>query len=123
YEWLNTRTNVTSGIFDIKFDLTNLFYGYRRDRRWNASLYAGPILSYTRSVERIVSPRKDFEGATNLGGHLAFNTRFNFGNGFGIFGEADLRVYKNEFLPGFNNLDYNPIRTFGARLGVTYNIK
>ena len=119
----DTRTNVTSGIFDIKLDLTNLFYGYRRDRRWNASLYAGPILSYTSSIDGTVAARADSYAETNLGGHLGFNTRYTFGNGFGVFGEADFRVYKNEFLPGFDNLDYNPVRTFGARLGVTYNIK
>jgi|GEM_PF-3664812 len=119
----DTRTNVTSGIFDIKLDLTNLFYGYRRDRRWNASLYAGPILSYTSSIDGSVAARADSYAETNLGGHLGFNTRYTFGNGFGVFGEADFRVYKNEFLPGFDNLDYNPVRILGARLGVTYNIK
>ena len=123
YAWLNTRTNITSGIFDLKLDLTSLLYGYRSTRHWSSSLYAGPILSYTNSSDNTVAIRHNFEGSTNWGAHLAFQSRYNFGNGFGLFGEADLRIYKNEFLPGFNQLDYNPVRIVGARLGITYNIK
>ncbi len=123
--------NILSAIVDAKFDLSNMIYGYDSQRRWNSALYLGAVLSRYDNISGELKegpepvkninfdnkrPNKNF-----LGGHLAFNTSYRVSEKFGVFGEADLRVYGNDFISD-DAIDYNPVRTLAFRLGASYSL-
>ena len=127
----NREFNIVSGVFDAKFDLTNMFYGYNSDRRWNNALYVGAVLSRYDNMNTThkqgpkpvnginlysITPYKNF-----VGGHVAFNTSYSFAENWKLFGELDLRIYKNEFVVD-KAVDYNPTRTLAFRLGSSYTL-
>ena len=130
--WHKTYHTI-SGILDAKFDLSNALWGYDPSRRWNTALYAGPVFSRHRSIDASIDAREELAEGSNVsigsrvsednhwGAHLAFNTRYSLTERLGVFGELDLRMYANDYL-GSENLDYNPVRVFGARVGVDYDI-
>jgi hypothetical protein len=130
----NKTYKVVSGIFDLKFDLTNMLYGYHSDRRWNTALYAGPILSKHASmsadvdgVENIpaggkVSLNPKAPEGTFWGLHTSLNAGYRVNDNLGLFGEVGVKVYKNEFMSEAL-LDYNPVRAVTWQLGVKYNLK
>lgn len=127
----NRNYNIVSGILDAKIDLTNLMYGYNSNRRWNSALYLGAVLSrYDKiSGEHVDGPKPvsniDFDKKRPLknflGGHVALNTSYNFGNNWALFGELDMRIYDNEFMTDIT-IDYNPIRTLAFRVGTSYTL-
>lgn len=125
------KYNVLSGIADIKFDLTNMLYGYNPERRWNSALYLGAVVSSHLDVnsEHVDGPapvgntriNNNYPDKTFVGGHLAFNTSYRLNDYWKLFGELDMRVYENDFMTD-HSLDYNPIRTLAFRLGTSYSI-
>lgn len=130
----NKCYNVNSGILDFKFDLTNMLYGYRSDRRWNTAIYLGPMLSRHSSLESEIDDSETLpEGAearlaqqrpdgTFWGIHAALNTRYNITPAWGLFGEWGIKAYKNEFITE-PFLDYNPVRAISMQFGVNYRIQ
>lgn len=127
----NKKYDVLSGIFDLKFDLTNILYGYNYERRWNSALYLGAVVSshLDASSEHVDGPAPDTNvgvnvrksGKASVGGHVAFNTSYRLNNNWKLFGELDMRLYENDFITD-NALDYNPIRTLAFRLGSSYSL-
>lgn len=123
--------NIISGIVDAKFDITNMFYGYNSNRKWNSALYLGAVLSRYDKItgEQIAGPKPissfDFEKERPLknfiGGHLAFNTSYHLNDNWALFGELDMRIYDNEFMVDYS-IDYNPIRTLAFRVGTSYTL-
>ena len=125
---------IASAILDLKLDLTNLFYGYDADRRWNTAFYVGPMFSKYSSIKTEIDDSEVIpENATAvnsliqkptdsfLGLHTAVNTRYAVTPALGIFGELGAKVYKNEFMNEVF-LDFNPIRAVSVQLGVNYRI-
>ena len=100
-------------------------------------MYAGPVVSRHRSIDASIDGKeleKVGDGSTvnmdrrvsednHWGAHLGFNTRYSLTERLGLFGELDLRVYKNEYLGGESTLDYNPVRVLGARVGISFDLK
>lgn len=129
--WNNEYHVVTAGI-DGKFDLTNALYGYNSDRKWNSSIYFGPVVSTIVKQNSKISGDEKIEGKATLkkknnddahfGLHAAFNTSYNITPSFALFGEVGVRAYKNSFIPG-EDLDYNPIKILNFNLGVSYRMK
>lgn len=123
-----------NGIVDVKFDMSNIIYGYDNERRWNTALYVGPIVSTCVGLDKSftndeVNPELEGYKFTtnkpdnvNIGLHTAFNAKYSISKSWNIFGEADLRFHTNKFITEYA-VDYNPVRTLGFRLGVSYNIK
>ncbi len=127
----NKQFNIISGIVDAKIDLTNLFYGYNSNRKWNNALYLGAVLSrYDKiSGKHVDGPKPvvgiDFDKSRPLknflGGHVAFNTSYSFNDNWALFGELDMRIYKNEAMLAYA-IDYNPVRTLAFRVGSSYTL-
>ena len=124
-----------SGIVDVKFDMSNIIYGYNSERRWNTALYVGPILSKCIGMSTSLhsgEAKPELDGVKintynkaeelYLGLHTAFNAKYSINKDWNLFGEADLRFHSNSFISE-GSLDYNPVRTLGFRFGVSYNIK
>ncbi len=129
----NKQYNVTSTILDVKFDITNMLYGYRADRRWNTAIYVGPMLSKHSYMDAEVDDSETMpEGSevritkhaptgTFWGVHAALNTRYNITPAWGVFGELGLKAYGNDFM--VEMLDYNPIRAISMQLGANYRMQ
>ncbi|MBQ5731502.1 MAG: hypothetical protein IIV57_07800, partial [Bacteroidaceae bacterium] len=123
-----------SGIVDVKFDMSNIIYGYDSERRWNTALYVGPIVSKCTGLSTGLhsgESKPELEGVKfgnnkpedmNVGLHTAFNAKYSINKDWNLFGEADLRFHSNKFITEYA-VDYNPVRTLGFRFGVSYNIK
>ena len=123
-----------STILDVKFDLTNIFAGYRRDRKWNTALYLGP--SFTRKLScdakinsnELKQPDNGYRfkladgKKSTIGFHAALNCSYNVTKNIGVFGEIGTKLYKDEFLTE-PQLDFSPIKTMSLELGVKYRIK
>ncbi len=131
--WSKRHTTINT-ILDVKFDITNMLYGYRSDRRWNTAIYAGPMLSRHSSMDAEIDGSETLPEGSEVrlsqrcptgmfwGLHVALNTRYNITPSFGLFGEWGVKVYKNEFItePFF---DYNPLRAISMQFGVNYRLK
>lgn len=127
----NKKFNIISGIVDAKIDLTNMFYGYNSNRKWNNAFYLGAVLSrYDKiSGKQLEGPKPvsnvDFDKSRPLknfiGGHLAFNTSYHLNDNWALFGELDMRIYGNEFMSD-KTIDYNPVRTLAFRVGSSYTL-
>ena len=123
-----------SGTVDVKFDMSNIIYGYDSERRWNTALYVGPVVSKcvgTSTGLHSGESKPELEGVSiynskpedmTLGLHTAFNAKYSLNKNWNLFGEADLRFHSNKFVTEYA-VDYNPLRTLGFRFGVSYNIK
>ena len=131
---LHRTYHTLNAMLDAKFDLSNAIWGYDPTRRWNASLYAGPVVSRHCRLEKsvdgresvpagsVVAPVKSAPEGYHIGGHLGFNTSYSLTKNLSLFGELDLRVYGNDYIYE-SSIDYNPVRILGGRIGVTYDIK
>ena len=126
--------NVLSGIFDFKFDLSNIFGGYNPQRKWSSAFYVGPMLSTHLSTKAelhkdelrlpgsTITTRDKASDGVSLGLHSSFNTGYRINDVWGIFGEMGVKVYKNDFITE-PYIDYNPVRAITWQLGVRYNVK
>lgn len=127
---VNNRTY--NAMLDLKLDVTSLLYGYNAERDWHVSMYAGPVLSrYNKVKGSLCAENELHDGATAQlplkapkrsfwGLHTAINTRYDFTNHWGVFGELDLRLYDNFFLADPEHIDYHPLRTLAFRVGANY---
>lgn len=126
--------NHLSTILDVKVDLTNIFAGYRKDRKWNTALYLGP--TYTKKIscdakinsDELREETKSYRfklhngKSSTWGFHAAVNCSYNVTRNIGIFGEIGTKLYKDEFLTE-PQLDFSPIKTMSLEFGVKYRIK
>ena len=131
---LHRTYHTLSAMLDAKFDLSNAIWGYDPTRCWNASLYAGPVISRHTSLEKnidgresipagsVVTPVKRAPEGYHIGGHIGFNTSYSLTERLRLFGELDLRIYGNDYIYE-QSIDYNPVRILGGRIGVTFDIK
>ena len=128
--WNKSYSTINLGAH-FKVDLNSLLFGYNKSRRWSSALYVGPVLSKVHDFETSLSSNeflpdgsvvKSLEsGSKNI--HLGFygglNTQYNIDSHWGVFGEAGVRLYGNEFLPE-NNLDNSPVKVLNYQVGVSY---
>ena len=123
-----------SGIFDLKFDLSNALFGYEASRRWHSSLYMGLVVSRHRRISSEINESEVVPSGSRLkllrepseenfpGFHTSFSTRYTLSRRLSLFGEVDLRMYGNEYISE-HSVDYRPVRTMAFRGGISFDLK
>ena len=135
YEGLwKVKYNVINGMFDLKFDISNMIHGYNTYRKWNMALYTGMVISkHIKTGTKINKGELTLPGSTInmdaatpqkplIGIHAAANCRYSITGHLGVFGELGVKIHRNAFLSA-EHLDYNPIRVIDMELGLSYKIR
>lgn len=124
--------NILSVGLNLKFDITNAFFGHNASRRWRSALYVGPLASKVIGMDKSLAPHeplpgdrvaktnKKYNDEINLGVYAGINYRYYMNRAWSVFAEGGMRVYKNEFIPR-ESLDYNPVKMMNFMAGVSYN--
>lgn len=128
------KYRVINGIFDVKFDLSNMFSGYDPYRKWNTAIYAGLVMSKHLPFETelhedeltlpgsVVSVGRSYPKDMLYGIHAAFNCRYSITQRWGVFGEFGLKIHKNTYLWA-PYVDYNPLRVLDLEFGINFKIR
>ena len=118
-------THVNTGI-DYMFDLSTLFAGYTPNRRVDASLAAGPVLSTKISAPEELNWRFD---RTALGMQVGIPVQYHFNSSWGVSFEPRAQFFRHDVglwkvaesysLP-YATLKGDPERILNLQLGVKY---
>ena len=125
-----------NGMFDVKFDLTNMIHGYDPHNKWNVALYAGPMISKHIPLSAALNEDElQLPGSTvqiNMGSnedillgiHAAFNCKYFITRHIGVFGEFGVKIHpSNNLYLWAPKIDYNPLRVLDLEFGVCYKIR
>lgn len=100
--------NYLTGTLAYTLDVTNFVAGYDPDRKWNAELFGGPVLTIANGTGKKIHP--GIEGGGRLGLSLYDN--------FGIYAEPKFRLYTKRILS--NGLAGATPLQMNLSLGTTY---
>lgn len=124
-----------NGLFDVKFDLSNMIHGYDPHRKWDVAFYAGPFISKHIPLSAEINEEElRLPGSTVaismgshpklfIGAHAAFNCRYLITRHIGVFGEFGVKIHTDNSYLWAPHLDYNPVRVLDLEFGVCYKIR
>ena len=128
------KFKVVNGIFDVKFDISNMIHGYDPYRKWDVAFYTGLLVAKHLPFETEISkdeltlpgstisvarsyPKKHFIGA-----HAALNCKYSITRRWGVFSEFGVKIHENAYFWA-PKLDYNPLRVLDLEFGVSFKIR